>query len=267
MAEGVLLVLLGQATKISGHLMHGGGKIYNGVIRLGVVTDTWDAEGRVLERFAVKDIDPSLLHEVCATFVGSHEQEVPAYSAAKHQGRPLYELARKGLDTPVKKKMVNVYRCEVELVDPERVFFRVSCGSGTYIRSLAHSLGKRLGCGGTLEKLTREYSRPFGMDEAHTLEEVLENPEAFPSRLYGIAEALPDWPQIRLTQAETAIVRNGGRLSVSGDRVLALAPGQNLLLFDADGQVLALGEFLGDSPEQSGVESGVLRITRGLWNT
>ncbi|MDR2605052.1 MAG: tRNA pseudouridine(55) synthase TruB, partial [Desulfovibrio sp.] len=154
MAEGVLPVLLGQATKIFGPLLEAGEKIYSGIILLGVVTDTWDAEGSVVERHPVKDVDDARIKSECAALVGSYEQEVPAYSAAKYHGKPLYALARKGIETPAGTKPISVYRCRAELVGPERISFRVTCGSGTYIRSLAHSLGKRLGCGGTLERLT-----------------------------------------------------------------------------------------------------------------
>ncbi|MDR2669610.1 MAG: tRNA pseudouridine(55) synthase TruB, partial [Desulfovibrio sp.] len=154
MAEGVLPVLLGQATKIFGPLLEAGEKVYSGIILLGVVTDTWDAEGSVVERHPVKDVDDARIKSECAGLVGSYEQEVPAYSAAKYRGKPLYALARKGLETPAGTKPISIYRCRAELVGPERISFRVTCGSGTYIRSLAHSLGKRLGCGGTLERLT-----------------------------------------------------------------------------------------------------------------
>jgi tRNA pseudouridine55 synthase len=262
MAEGLLVVLLGQATKISDPLMHAGEKIYSGVIRLGIVTDTWDAEGRILERLPVRGMDPGRVREACASFVGTYEQEVPAYSAAKHLGRPLYELARRGLETPVKTKMVSVYRCEAELVDPERIFFRVSCASGTYIRSLAHSLGKRLGCGAMLEKLTREYSRPFGIEKARALGEIVQNPEEFPGMVFSIAEALPDWPHIRLGREDAALIRMGKRLSVAADPG-GPAPGRGLLLLEADGTALALAECLAGEREGA----FVLRATRGLWNT
>ncbi|MDR1945735.1 MAG: tRNA pseudouridine(55) synthase TruB [Desulfovibrio sp.] len=258
MAEGVLPVLFGQATKISGPLLEAGEKIYSGVILLGIITDTWDAEGRVTERRPVKAVDDARIKSECAALVGTYEQEVPAYSAAKYRGRPLYELARKGLEAPTKTKQVSVYRCEAELVGPERISFRVACGSGTYIRSLAHSLGIRLGCGGTLEQLTREYSRPFGLSRAHTLEEVLENPEDFPSMLTGIPDALPDMPRIRLTREDADSVRRGGRIPA----VVGIpAAGEKFLLLDPDGKALALC-----IAEPGEARAPVLRVARGLWN-
>ncbi|MDR2124850.1 MAG: tRNA pseudouridine(55) synthase TruB [Desulfovibrio sp.] len=263
MAEGVLLVLFGQAAKISGPLLEAGEKVYSGIILLGTVTDTWDAEGREVERHPVKDVDDARVKSECAALVGSYEQEVPAYSAAKHHGRPLYELARKGLETPARTKPISVYRCRAELVGPERIAFRVTCSSGTYIRSLAHSLGKRLGCGGTLEQLTREYSRPFGLSQAHTLENVLEHPEDLPSKLKSIADALPDCPHVRLSREDARIARSGGKVLCPVAAAPYPAAGRRVLMLDADGKALAL------SVAEPGIGTEtppLLRVTRGLWN-
>ncbi|MDR1686030.1 MAG: tRNA pseudouridine(55) synthase TruB [Desulfovibrio sp.] len=262
MAEGVLLVLLGQATKISGPLLDAGEKVYSGIILLGVVTDTWDAEGRVVERHPVKDVDDARIKSECAFLVGTYEQEIPAYSAAKYHGRPRYESARKGIEIPAGTKPISVYRCRAELVGPERIAFRVTCGSGTYIRSLAHSLGKRLGCGGTLEQLTREYSRPFGLAQAHTLEDVLEHPEDFPSKLKSIADALPDCPHVRLSREDARIVRYGGKIRCPVAADSFPAEGLPVLMLDPDGKALALG--VAEPPQ--GTEAPVLRVARGLWN-
>ena len=262
MARGVLLVLLGQATKISGHLMDDGDKVYSGVIRLGVVTDTWDSQGQVMETRPVRGVTEDVLAREMAALVGSYEQEVPAYSAAKHQGRPLYELARKGLDTPVKKKRVTISRGEAELVGLERVRFRVTCSSGTYIRSLAHSLGNRLGCGAMLEELIREYSHPFGIGAAHALEDVLADPDAFPRKVAGIAEALPGWPALRVSREDETRVRNGARLACTAYPLERepFAPGMRALMLDAGGKALALAEIVLDGRDP------VWALVRGLWN-
>ena len=262
MATGVLLVLLGQATKISGPLMDGGDKIYSGVIRLGIVTDTWDADGQVLETRPVTGVDNARLQIEMAALTGSYDQEIPAYSAAKHEGRPLYALARKGHAVPVKKKFVSITRGEAELVGFERVRFRVTCSSGTYIRSLAHSLGKRLGCGAMLEELTREYSHPFGIVAAHALDDALGDPEGFPSRVAGIAEALPAWPKLRVSRAAAAQVRNGARLAYEPESLTMapFAPGLKALMVEEDGTALALAETTLDNQGRE-----VWGIVRGLW--
>jgi tRNA pseudouridine55 synthase len=253
MASGVLLVLLGQGTKISGHLMDNGKKVYAGVALLGQNTDTWDAEGKIIGRADASFVTPAMVEEAVSSFVGETEQEVPPYSAAKHKGKPLYELARKGLDVPVKTKTVHVFEAAVEWVDLPLFRFRVACGSGTYIRSLAHSLGIRLGCGATLTELTREYSHPFGLDAAYDLDEILDAPEKLASRVARIADALPSWRRIRLSPAEAERTRNGVALPCDGE------DGDCALLEDGEGNALALAR----RDERAGIP--VWAVDRGLW--
>ena len=254
MASGVLLVLLGQGTKLSGHLMGSGEKIYAGTVRLGQTTDTWDAEGKIVAEADASCITPAMLEEAVSLFVGETEQEVPPYSAAKHEGKPLYALARKGLDVPVKTKTVHVSHAAIEWVDLPYFRFRVACGSGTYIRSLAHSLGIRLQCGATLTGLIREYSHPFGLHQAHDLDEVLAAPEVFAERVASIADALPAWQRIRLSESEAAHVRNGTALPFRGEVA------DNALLEEANGTALALAKRI----ERSG--QWFWAVERGLWN-
>lgn len=254
MASGVLLVLLGQGTKLSGHLMSGGEKVYAGTVCLGRTTDTWDAEGKIIAESDASFITPAMVAEAVSLFEGDTEQNVPPYSAAKHGGKPLYELARKGLDVPVKTKTVHVSLAEIEWVDLPHFRFRVACGSGTYIRSLAHSLGIRLQCGATLTELTREYSHPFGLDQAHDLEEVLATPEAFAKRVVRIADALPSWQRICLSPEETAAVRNGVALPFRGQDA------ECAILEDEAGNALALAK----RSEAGG--RAAWAIDRGLWN-
>ncbi len=254
MASGVLLVLLGQGTKLSGHLMSSGEKIYAGTVLLGQTTDTWDAMGKIIAQTDASSITPAMVEEAVLSFTGETEQEVPPYSAAKHEGKPLYALARKGLDVPVKTKTVHVSHAAIEWVDLPYFRFRVACGSGTYIRSLAHSLGIRLQCGATLTELTREYSHPFGLEQAHGLDEVLATPEEFAKRVVSIADALPSWQRLRLSEGEAARIRNGAALPFRGEEA------ENALLEDAEGAPLALARRV----ERSG--AAYWAVERGLWN-
>lgn len=262
MASGVLLVLLGQGTKLSGHLMGSGEKIYAGTVLLGQTTDTWDAEGKIIASADASAITKAMVEEAVSLMIGDTEQEVPPYSAAKHEGKPLYALARKGLETPVKTKTVHVSRAEIEWVDLPQFRFRVACSSGTYIRSLAHSLGIRLQCGATLTELTREYSHPFGLDAAHDLDTVLDSPEEFASRVASIADALPHWPKVSLSLEEEAQVRNGVALPASGPvaEAAASAPDEaNVILQDANGTPVALAKYAGHA------NTPVWAVVRGLW--
>ncbi|MDR2161364.1 MAG: tRNA pseudouridine(55) synthase TruB [Desulfovibrio sp.] len=263
MAEGVLVVLLGQATKLSAFLMDADSrKVYSGSILLGVTTDTWDAEGRVLSRSPAEHITRAELDGAFASLRGVTEQDVPAFSAAKHEGRPLYALARKGVPVPVKKKTVTVFSVEAELVGPAHIRFRVVCTSGTYIRSLAHSLGNRLGCGAVLTELVREYSHPYPLSAAHSLEEVLREPEGFALKVTGMAGALPHWPRVPLGPEEAGLARQGRPLAHDPARLAEeySAPGNRLLLLAPAGDPLALARIVH--------KDGALwwTVTRGLWN-
>lgn len=257
MASGVLLVLLGHATKLSGHLMAGGVKVYRGTLELGRITDTWDAEGTVMETRPWQGVDEAELRAVVASWQGCSEQEVPPFSAAKHQGQPLYKLSRAGKETPVKRKMIDIAQAEVLRVELPFASFRVVCSSGTYIRSLAHSLGMRLGCGAVLTELTREYSHPFGLEQAYPLDTLVDEPERLGERVLPLVAALPHWPRIRVSVQEEAAVRNGIALPASIAPELACVPGDKAVLLDPQEQPLALAEA---APGQ------VWQVLRGLWS-
>ena len=268
MAQGLLLVLLGHATKISGYLMSGGQKVYRGTLRLGQDTDTWDAEGTVVSEAPWDSVTPASVRQVIADWQGTHEQEVPPYSAAKHQGQPLYKLSRAGKTTPVKTKPVTIDHSEVIGVDLPYVSFRVTCSSGTYIRSLAHSLGMRLGCGAVLTELIREYSHPFSLDDAWPLDTLLAEPERLAERVVPIDAALPHWPTIQVSGQEMAAVKNGTPLPWPSSRPthdpkgreLSCTGKNNALLLTPEGKPLALAEA-GTNAEQA----SCWKVLRGLW--
>ena len=259
LAQGVLLVLFGQATKLSNYLM--GKKTYKGTLLLGQTTDTWDSQGQVLQEKPWQGVSEADVREAVLAWKGVSEQEVPSYSAAKHQGKPLYKLARLGLETPVKKKRIEIFCAELISVDLPRATFRVTCSSGAYIRSLAHSLGIRLGCGAVLTELTREYSHPFSLDEAVSLETLIEAPERLTELVAPIEAALAEWPRVVLNAAEEAAVRNGTALPVKAEEaVTAVGNGAQALLFSPSGAVLALAEH-----RQGPDGSPVWAVLRGLW--
>lgn len=275
MATGVLLVLLGQATKISGSLLEGGKKTYGGTVEFGLKTDTWDAQGETVEKMSPEELTRLLpseedLRKEIASWIGESEQEVPPFSAAKHKGQPLYKLARKGMETPVKIKKIEISRAELEWFKPPLARFRVACSSGTYIRSLAHSLGIRFGCGATLMELTREYSHPFGLTDAVTLDELLHSPELLQQKTQSIARALPGVPVFTLQAAQLEQVKNGIALPVEnlafqpslneGIRAEDLINSTKALLQDLDSCPVALAE----KRMLKGRE--VWAIARGLWN-
>lgn len=261
MAQGVLIVLLGQGTKLSGHLMSGGQKVYSGTIKLGETTDTWDAEGEVVTTAPWEHVtEQDVLREV-HEWLHLSDQEVPSYSAAKHNGQSLYKLARKGKETPVKTKTVEISHAEVLSCELPLVRFRVRCSTGTYIRSLAHSLGLRLKCGAVLTELIREYSHPFSMNEAHTLDAIIESPETLPDRVIPLERALADWPKIVLDEAMAQNVKNGLPVPYDPETVanMPFAVGIPAMLLGPDRAPLALAET------QIVQRQPAWSIVRGLW--
>jgi len=262
MASGVLLVLLGHATKISNYLLEDGGKIYSGCLRLGRSTDTWDAEGQVLEEKAWEHISEKDVLAGIHAWLGRLAQPVPPFSAAKHQGQPLYKLARAGKMTPLKVKDIEISHAELLAMELPYVHFRVACSSGAYIRSLAHSLGMRLGCGAVLTELTREYSHPFALDAACSLDALRAEPERLFEWILPVTRALPRWPLIELTAEEAARTRHGASLPHDAQRMAGVPfqPGAHALLQSPDKIPLALA--------QASVSNGirVWSVLRGLWH-
>ncbi len=268
MATGVLLVLLGQATKLSPYLLEAGMKTYSGEIALGAETDTWDADGQIVAQMPVPPLTENLLAAEIALWLGESDQPVPPYSAAKHQGQPLYKLARQGKPTPQKVKHIFVSHAEMlglRMAETPVVRFRVTCSSGSYIRSLAHSLGKResLGsCGAHLRQLTREYSHPFSLAQAISLDALLAEPELLPVYVQPMEAAL-DWPLLPLTPAECDLVRNGRTIAHRQD-FGTHTPQNRAFLKAPDGELLALASAHLPDTENSLPH---WKILRGLFST
>jgi len=235
LAQGVLVVLLGRATKIATFLHDD--KVYLAGMRLGTTTDTYDIQGTVTGEFPWQAVTEADVRRGIEALNGRQMQEVPPYSAAKHQGKPLYELARRGMMTPVKTKEVEISDAQVVAMDLPSILFRIRVSSGAYVRSLVHSLGQRLACGAVMTSLVREYSRPFTLGEAHGLAGVLAEPERLPERILPLEAALPDWPRVRFGAEDAAKVARGMRLDAAG-----AAPGDRALLLDPEGAPLAAAE-------------------------
>ncbi|OGR97568.1 MAG: tRNA pseudouridine(55) synthase TruB [Elusimicrobia bacterium RIFCSPLOWO2_01_FULL_64_13] len=160
MASGVLLVVFGAATRLSGSLMSGE-KTYRGEIIFGVRTDSGDLTGKVLEEVPVPPLDPARLKAVFQTFVGEISQVPPMVSALKYGGRRLYQLAREGVTVPRAARRVTIRSFELLGIDGPRAGFRVACSKGTYVRTLAEDAGRALGLPAALASLVRERSGTF----------------------------------------------------------------------------------------------------------
>ncbi len=210
MATGVLLVCLGQATRVAEYLM-AGRKRYRAAIILGASTDTYDADGEIVASGGPTGFQRKEIEVALAGFVGNIEQVPPMYSALKRDGQPLYELARKGKTVERKPRPVKID--EIVLLDwtPPAVTLTVTCSPGTYIRSLAHDLGQRLGSGAHLGTLVRLGSGRFALEDAVSLERLEEafehgQGEAF---LMPLDEALLDWPAMIVGREDAHRIAQG----------------------------------------------------------
>lgn len=169
LATGVLLVCVGQATRVAEYLM-GGEKVYRAEVQLGVVTDTYDADGQVLATAAVPPLSADDLRLALAGFVGEIQQAPPAYSAIKQDGVAAYRRARRGEAVALAARPVHIRAIALTDWSTPRLTIEVTCGPGTYIRSLAHDLGQALGCGAMLTRLARLRSSRFTLDDAVDLD-------------------------------------------------------------------------------------------------
>ena len=170
-AEGVLPVCLGKATKVC-DLLTDRDKTYHAVLLLGKTTDTQDISGAVLEEKDPSGLGESEVTAMIREFEGSYEQIPPMYSALKVNGKKLYELAREGITVERKPRTVTIREIRILQVDLPRVWLEVTCSKGTYIRTLCHDIGERLGVGGCMEQLTRTRVGEFRIEDSIRLDEV-----------------------------------------------------------------------------------------------
>jgi tRNA pseudouridine55 synthase len=171
-ATGLLIIVLGRATKLSERLM-GDDKVYEGTIKFGETTDSYDRDGAILETKPVPSLTLDQLDDEAAKFIGDQQQIPPMVSAIKKGGVPLYKLARKGIEVVREPRLIHIYNYRFTDYTAPLGKFRVACTKGTYIRSLAHDLGQRLGCGAHLAELRRSASGKFDVADAVTLDAVL----------------------------------------------------------------------------------------------
>lgn len=171
LATGVLLVCVGQATRVAEYLM-AGRKLYRATVQLGLTTDTYDIEGATVATAPVPELTHDDLARALAPFIGALAQIPPAFSAIKQAGVPAYRRARRGETVTLEARPITIYSIELLAWRPPLVTLDVTCDPGTYIRSLAHDLGQALGCGGALAGLRRLRSGRFGIEDAVSLDDL-----------------------------------------------------------------------------------------------
>lgn len=172
-ATGLLLVLLGRGTKLSERLMSDD-KVYSGTMKFGETTNSYDADGELVASLPVPPMTLEELNAAAEQFVGDQMQTPPMVSAVKMDGVPLYKLARKGIEVERKARLIHIYSFRFTKYDEPYGSFRVACTKGTYVRTLAHDLGEKLGCGGHLATLRRVVSGKFDVQDAIQYEDLLQ---------------------------------------------------------------------------------------------
>ncbi len=214
-ATGVLPLVIGNLTRLAQFYTHSE-KTYEGWVRFGFATDTFDAEGEPTTPIDNVQLDLASVTALASQFAGMIQQMPPPFSAKKIAGVPAYKLARKKREVPLKAATVEVKKLEILSVDGDKASFRAQVGSGTYIRSLAHDMGRNMGCGAHLASLRRIAAAEFCIEDAHTLEEVAAAAQqgTAPDLFIHPRKLLPGLPCVTVTDENAALIRYGRSLNL-----------------------------------------------------
>ena len=244
LATGMLPLCLGEATKFAGELLNAD-KAYRATVRLGVTTDTADAEGAVLEQREVNVSEAQLL-AVLDRFRGEQQQLPPMYSALKRDGKPLYEYARQGIEVERTPRRITIIKLELLTFDGLDAIIDVDCSKGTYIRTLAADIGVALGCGAHLQALRRTRVAQLCVEQAVTLEAIEAlPPSARDSLLKPLDSLISTLPAVTLSVADSARMRQGQAIPWSGEA------GERLRMFSSEQQFLGVGATTADGMLQA----------------
>ncbi|MFW2388154.1 MAG: tRNA pseudouridine(55) synthase TruB [Polyangiales bacterium] len=257
LATGVLVVALGEGTKLVSHLQ-ADDKRYVVTIALGSETDSLDADGEVVETATVPPLDRETVELAIQQFLGRHLQEAPKLSAIKVGGTPLHRRARRGEDVEAPVREVELYDAQIDELGPDSLVLSLHCAKGFYVRSLARDLAHALGTLGHVKTLRRTASGPFTIDGALFGDGM--TAEAIAERLVPLREACGALPRVELDEEGVAHARHGrpiGPEVIVGDEWREASSEQSLALFGPDGEPVALGRR---------VESGI-RVVRGFTST
>lgn len=214
MASGLLPLCFGEATKVSAMMLEDH-KRYQALIQLGVVTDTGDTEGKVIKQKKVPDLTRDEIEIFLQEFTGEIEQIPPMYSALKHKGRKLYELARKGETIERQARKITIFELKLLHTTADCLSLDVFCSKGTYIRSLAEDIGHRFGCGGTVAGLRRIQSGQFKIKDSLTIKQLQKiNLDELKACLIDVDKPLDDVPIVELSTQEAVLIRHGQQIKI-----------------------------------------------------
>jgi tRNA pseudouridine55 synthase len=247
-STGILPICIGDATKVASFVADGE-KEYDAVVRFGAITDTQDAAGRTLETRPLEGFSEERVREALQGFEGVIEQMPPMYSARKVDGKRLYELARAGEEVERESRQVNIDEARMTFFRSPDVGIFLRCSKGTYVRTLAHDLGLKIGCGAHLRELKRVRVGPFGMEESVGLDTLMaaakDGRENLMKYLLPIGRALQELDELRLDHELARRVAHGhtpGPSDLSRMRAPPFPRGRKVRLIDPEGRVLAVAE-------------------------
>jgi tRNA pseudouridine55 synthase len=220
LATGVLVLLLGRATRLV-QFYAGRRKRYTAGFRFGFATDTYDSDGEAQGTDAPPVLDRGTLENLASQRIGRFPQTPPSFSAKKVKGRPAYELARKNQAVELKSVDVELFEFRLTEIDGAIARFRIECSSGTYVRSLAHEMGQKLGCGAHLAEITRTAVGEFSLEQAVKLEELAEATRAgkFADYLIRLDNLLPNFPRVNVLPIVERRVRHGTKFNISVSQI------------------------------------------------
>jgi len=245
-ATGVLPVCLGKATKLC-DMLTDKNKTYETVMLLGIETDTQDISGNVLCENSTDKLEEEGVKKAILSFVGDYMQVPPMYSALKVNGKKLYELAREGIEVERKARPVTILEIQIKEINLPRVRMEVSCSKGTYIRTLCHDIGEKLGCGACMEELIRTRVSRFKLEDSLTLSQVQELKEAgdLDKILVPIDEMFSDYEAITLKEEYMSFVYNGNTFMPKHvKQYIELVDGKMVRVYDDKGNFIAIYKFI-----------------------
>lgn len=241
-ATGVLPVCLGHATKLC-DLLTEKDKTYEAVLKLGVETDTQDLTGNVLKELPV-ECSQEEMKQVIGSFVGDYQQIPPMYSALKVNGKKLYELAREGKVIERKPRLVKIHNIQIQNVDwqEKEIKFEVTCSKGTYIRTLCHDIGEKLGCGGAMKSLVRTRVSRFEIKDSLTLSEIelLAKEGKIEEKILAVDEFFINNPAIYMKEDGDRLVYNGNSFMKKNIKRFEEGIGEWIRVYDSKGMFIGI---------------------------
>ena len=247
-AEGVLLVCLGKATKVC-DMLTDSDKVYRAVMQLGVETDTQDLTGTILKRVDTSGLMEQKVMDAVMQFEGEINQVPPMYSALKVNGKKLCDLARAGVTVERKARSVTIYKIQVENIALPYVTMTVSCSKGTYIRTLCHDIGQKLGCGAAMKSLVRLQAAGYRMEDAYKLDTLQEYKEAGTLKdvVTPIEHVFEVYPVLTAKPEFDIMLKNGNKMALQQfQETIKPEPEMKVRVRMSDGRFAAVYEYRED---------------------